>query len=238
MIEQVNIVYTSPRTRRKRTRSVGSSSVSMYDAPQTPVDAYNSLDGGRLGATFSLIKIKKNSSSSRGLNYCSQKENQTSSDEPDNSDNPLQVRYSIIQSPHYTFKSTHRYHLLKSRLPHSPHGWPVPSLLSIAIITCVVCSHHHRHQNLSSHFLCPLLNKKLITYKLSNHQPYPIFKSPKTYTLTRKCKNTIISGYMLLKLSHSPMTPLTCIFQNLSPKPHRYSTLPCPILIPIVYPLI
>jgi hypothetical protein len=105
MIEQINIVQTSPQRLRKRTRSVGSSSVSTNDAPQTPVDAYHGLEGGRLGKTFSLIKIKKNFSSSSGLNSWSQNEIQTSSDEPDFPDKPFQVRYSKIQSLQYIFKS-------------------------------------------------------------------------------------------------------------------------------------
>lgn len=96
MIEQVNVVQTSPKPHRKRTRSVGSSSVSIGDAPKTPVDAYSALEDGRLGKTFSLVKIKKNSSFTNRLNSRSQKAIQTSSDEFDHSDEPFQVRFAII----------------------------------------------------------------------------------------------------------------------------------------------
>ncbi|KAG2362254.1 hypothetical protein BDR07DRAFT_1055640 [Suillus spraguei] len=50
MLAQVNVTqsYSSdPKTRRKRARSSGSSSVSSYDLPKTPVDAYSHED--RLG---------------------------------------------------------------------------------------------------------------------------------------------------------------------------------------------
>ncbi|KIM78894.1 hypothetical protein PILCRDRAFT_824013 [Piloderma croceum F 1598] len=49
----------SSRQGRARARSAGSSSVSSgYDVPKTPVDAYDGLEDGRLGDTFSVIKMK------------------------------------------------------------------------------------------------------------------------------------------------------------------------------------
>ena len=59
MIETVNIVHTADSGRAKRRRAAsGSSSVTSYDMPKTPVDAYDTLEGGRLGDGFSLIKMR------------------------------------------------------------------------------------------------------------------------------------------------------------------------------------
>ncbi|OJA20501.1 hypothetical protein AZE42_01990 [Rhizopogon vesiculosus] len=59
MLAQVNVThsYTSDqKTRRKRVRSSGSSSVSSYDLPKTPVDAYSHLREDRLGGDFTVLK--------------------------------------------------------------------------------------------------------------------------------------------------------------------------------------
>jgi hypothetical protein len=68
MLERVNLTLqdfqapstiVSSRHGRARAPSAGSSSVSSgYDVPKTPVDAYNRLEEGRLGHTFSVIKMK------------------------------------------------------------------------------------------------------------------------------------------------------------------------------------
>lgn len=60
MIETVNVVRDSdrePRRKRRRTASSasGSSSLVGWDAPEVSLDAYNDLDGGRLGETFSTL---------------------------------------------------------------------------------------------------------------------------------------------------------------------------------------
>ncbi|KAF8909842.1 hypothetical protein CPB85DRAFT_705793 [Mucidula mucida] len=52
MVQTMNVTHRSPT--RARTRSVGSSSVSSYDLPKTPLDA---LPQGRLGRDFSVIKM-------------------------------------------------------------------------------------------------------------------------------------------------------------------------------------
>ncbi|KAF5348632.1 hypothetical protein D9758_006854 [Tetrapyrgos nigripes] len=60
MIERMNISYHSPtNTNRYRNRSysTGSSSVSSYGVPQTPVDPYEGLQAGALGEDFALIKM-------------------------------------------------------------------------------------------------------------------------------------------------------------------------------------
>ncbi|KAH9935604.1 uncharacterized protein B0H18DRAFT_1207171 [Fomitopsis serialis] len=64
MIETVNILHTSPASsksshsgRRRRAASSSSASAAEYDMPRTPVDAYNELHGGRLGADFAVIKM-------------------------------------------------------------------------------------------------------------------------------------------------------------------------------------
>lgn len=56
----MKVIHRSPvksRSERQRTRSAGSSSVSSYDVPLTPIDAYDGLHDGRLGASFSVIKM-------------------------------------------------------------------------------------------------------------------------------------------------------------------------------------
>ncbi|THH08389.1 hypothetical protein EW146_g9012 [Bondarzewia mesenterica] len=58
MIDQVNMVSnlrTSTPPRRRRMYSSGSSTLS--DAPKTPLDAYNSLQEGRLGVNFAVMKM-------------------------------------------------------------------------------------------------------------------------------------------------------------------------------------
>ncbi|KAG2132649.1 hypothetical protein BD769DRAFT_1774839, partial [Suillus cothurnatus] len=60
MLAQVNVtdLYSSdPKSRRKRARSSGSSSVSSYDLPKTPVDAY--IHEGRLGSDLSVLKMNQ-----------------------------------------------------------------------------------------------------------------------------------------------------------------------------------
>ncbi|KAI0088022.1 hypothetical protein BDY19DRAFT_1048911 [Irpex rosettiformis] len=61
MIATVNIMPT-PDSRKKRCRassSASGSSLMSYDVPKTPVDAYNDLEGGRLGEDFTVIKMKQ-----------------------------------------------------------------------------------------------------------------------------------------------------------------------------------
>jgi len=68
MLERVNLTLQDPqasstiassRQGRIRALSAGSSSVSSgYDIPKTPVDAYDALEEGRLGHTFSVLKMK------------------------------------------------------------------------------------------------------------------------------------------------------------------------------------
>ncbi|KAG0704531.1 hypothetical protein DFH29DRAFT_1078296 [Suillus ampliporus] len=65
MLAQVHVThsYSSDAiTYRKRARSSGSSSVSSYDLPKTPVDAYS--HEGRLGRDFSVLKMNKRPSKS------------------------------------------------------------------------------------------------------------------------------------------------------------------------------
>ncbi|KAI0081893.1 hypothetical protein K474DRAFT_1703372 [Panus rudis PR-1116 ss-1] len=63
MIETANIVHRSStgltKNRRRRAASAsGSSSTASCDLPRTPVDAYSGHDEGRLGQTFSVVKLK------------------------------------------------------------------------------------------------------------------------------------------------------------------------------------
>ncbi|KAG1777743.1 hypothetical protein EV702DRAFT_1196953 [Suillus placidus] len=63
MLAQVHVTHSyssDPKTRRKRARSSGSSSVSSYDLPKTPVDAYS--HEGRLGSDFSVLKMNQKAS--------------------------------------------------------------------------------------------------------------------------------------------------------------------------------
>ncbi|KAG2342887.1 hypothetical protein BDR05DRAFT_1025186 [Suillus weaverae] len=63
MLAQVHVTHSyssDPKTRRKRARSSGSSSVSSYDLPKTPVDAYS--HEGRLGSDFSVLKMNQRAS--------------------------------------------------------------------------------------------------------------------------------------------------------------------------------
>lgn len=46
------------RRRGPRPRSTTSSSLTSSDVPKTPVDAYSGLEEGRLGKTFSVLKMK------------------------------------------------------------------------------------------------------------------------------------------------------------------------------------
>jgi hypothetical protein len=79
MLERINLTLQDPQTSmtavpsrqgRARARSNGSSSVSSgYDLPKTPVDTYNGLEDGRLGQTFSVIKMKSTSGSKVGGYY-------------------------------------------------------------------------------------------------------------------------------------------------------------------------
>jgi len=46
---------------RQRSVSASSSSVSSHDLPKTPADAYSGLQEGKLGKTFSLIKMAPSS---------------------------------------------------------------------------------------------------------------------------------------------------------------------------------
>ncbi|KAG2154398.1 uncharacterized protein EDB93DRAFT_1132008 [Suillus bovinus] len=58
MLAQVHVTNSysfDPKTRRKRARSSGSSSVSSYDLPKTPVDAYSHED--RIGSAHSVSKM-------------------------------------------------------------------------------------------------------------------------------------------------------------------------------------
>ncbi|KAG2043414.1 hypothetical protein BDR03DRAFT_1053438 [Suillus americanus] len=60
MLAQVNVTHSyssDPKTRRKRARSSGSSSVSSYDLPKTPVDVYSHED--RLGSDLSVLKMNQ-----------------------------------------------------------------------------------------------------------------------------------------------------------------------------------
>ncbi|KAG1890208.1 hypothetical protein F4604DRAFT_2004473 [Suillus subluteus] len=60
MLAQVNVTHlysSDPKTRRKRARSSGSSSVSSYDLPKTPVDAYS--HEYRLGSDLSVLKMNQ-----------------------------------------------------------------------------------------------------------------------------------------------------------------------------------
>ncbi|KAG1752923.1 hypothetical protein EDB19DRAFT_1670592 [Suillus lakei] len=60
MLAQVHVTHSyssDPKTRRKRARSSGSSSVSSYDLPKTPVDAYS--HESTLGSGFSVSKMNK-----------------------------------------------------------------------------------------------------------------------------------------------------------------------------------
>lgn len=62
MLSQVNVTHSyssDPKARPKRVRSSGSSSVSSYDLPKTPVDAYSHLRENRLGGDFSVLKMDK-----------------------------------------------------------------------------------------------------------------------------------------------------------------------------------
>ncbi|PBK74403.1 hypothetical protein ARMSODRAFT_1001274 [Armillaria solidipes] len=58
MMDTVNVTYRSPAG-RNRTRSAGSSSNSSYIMPTTPLDAYDTLQSGRLGKDFAVIKMKQ-----------------------------------------------------------------------------------------------------------------------------------------------------------------------------------
>ncbi|KAG1816132.1 uncharacterized protein BJ212DRAFT_212771 [Suillus subaureus] len=63
MLAQVNVTHlysSDPKTRRKRARSSGSSSISSYDLPKTPVDAYSYED--RLGSDISVLKMNQRAS--------------------------------------------------------------------------------------------------------------------------------------------------------------------------------
>ncbi|KIJ67719.1 hypothetical protein HYDPIDRAFT_25194 [Hydnomerulius pinastri MD-312] len=63
MIETVNVTHShgssSPSTSRRRTRSSGTSSVSSYDIPKTPVGAYGRFGEGRLGKDSSVLRTNK-----------------------------------------------------------------------------------------------------------------------------------------------------------------------------------
>ncbi|KIK97119.1 hypothetical protein PAXRUDRAFT_24789 [Paxillus rubicundulus Ve08.2h10] len=65
MIEKVNVTHSyansasSPATSRRRMRSAGTSSVSSYDVPKTPVDPYSALHQGRFGKEFYVLKTIK-----------------------------------------------------------------------------------------------------------------------------------------------------------------------------------
>ncbi len=67
MIQTVNILHATPNsgTRSRRQRAASSSSAATYDAPRTPVDAYNAFDGGALGENFSVLKMDGPGSSVR-----------------------------------------------------------------------------------------------------------------------------------------------------------------------------
>jgi hypothetical protein len=59
MIETVKMMHHSPvkASRRHRTRSVGSSTTSYRDVPQTPADAYEGRGTGSLGKDFASAKM-------------------------------------------------------------------------------------------------------------------------------------------------------------------------------------
>lgn len=70
MMETVNVLHTSPASsissrshRRRRATSSSSASAAEYELPRTPVDAYSELHGGRLGAGFSVMKMRGHESS-------------------------------------------------------------------------------------------------------------------------------------------------------------------------------
>ncbi|KAH7914135.1 hypothetical protein BJ138DRAFT_1212496 [Hygrophoropsis aurantiaca] len=61
MLDKVNVSHSyshSSRAPHHRNRSSGSSSVSSYDIPKTPIDAYSGLSEGRLGVGFSVLKMR------------------------------------------------------------------------------------------------------------------------------------------------------------------------------------
>ncbi|KAJ7594139.1 hypothetical protein C8J56DRAFT_1121329 [Mycena floridula] len=58
MVQRMNVMHHSP-PKKSRKRSLGSSSVSSYDAPETPVDAYEGLHDGRLGESFGVLKMRR-----------------------------------------------------------------------------------------------------------------------------------------------------------------------------------
>lgn len=70
MEDTVRLLHTeraSLQQRRRRTSSVsGSSSTASYDIPRTPVDAYSSLDDGRVGLEFSTVKSQPHTKYARG----------------------------------------------------------------------------------------------------------------------------------------------------------------------------
>ncbi|KII92380.1 hypothetical protein PLICRDRAFT_172479 [Plicaturopsis crispa FD-325 SS-3] len=83
MLEKVNVTHRSPIKKQKqrvRSSTSGSSSVGGYDMPKTPVDAYSNLEGGRLGESFSVIKMKNSYSDSRVVRGLG--EESSSSDDP------------------------------------------------------------------------------------------------------------------------------------------------------------
>ncbi|KAK0504631.1 hypothetical protein EDD18DRAFT_1125746 [Armillaria luteobubalina] len=125
MMDTVNVTYRSPAG-RNRTRSAGSSSNSSYIMPATPLDAYDTLQSGRLGKDFAVLKMK------RGTVF--QREEDTSEIYQENSSNHRSATLPNWLSD--AFLSLDQAHPLRLLLPSSMDH---PSVLRSSVLTDPNC---------------------------------------------------------------------------------------------------
>ncbi|KAL0956591.1 hypothetical protein HGRIS_002730 [Hohenbuehelia grisea] len=122
MVEEMNVTDASITGGRvkvhSRSRSSGSSSIGSHEFPKTPIDAYNNLQEGRLGGSFSVIKMTRSYDASRILDDAEASPDSESSEEP--------VLFPEVSKPGPlpawladTFKTLNSKHPLRALLPTS-----------------------------------------------------------------------------------------------------------------------
>ncbi|KAK0226059.1 hypothetical protein IW262DRAFT_736006 [Armillaria fumosa] len=125
MMDTMNVTYRSPAG-RNRTRSAGSSSNSSYIMPTTPLDAYDTLQSGRLGKDFAVLKMK------RGMVF--QREEDTSGIYQENPSNHRSATLPNWLSD--AFLSLDQTHPLRLLLPSSMDQ---PSVVMSSVLTDPNC---------------------------------------------------------------------------------------------------
>jgi hypothetical protein len=137
MIEKVNVMHSyptsSPAISRRRMRSSGTSSVSSYDVPKTPLDPYSALHQGRLGKEFSVLRTNKLLDSALTRTELCQ-------DSDEYAELAVCV-YAPLSSQSTDLSLIHRQHQSRSRGPLSQIGSRIRFVPWSRSILCEACFH-------------------------------------------------------------------------------------------------